>query len=176
MPGRQGRVDTVFTARSTQWGVAISETLSKYALESAQDSIVRILRILELRKLQVPRQKEKFLAYLKRNAKEEPETVHGIVWEAILDTDRRLHNRLPTDLPKHLISAADLCEKYGNIQIYHIHRLDQETSGILLFAKTSQAASALSSQFREHQVSNRTLPWLLFPLNTINTVRFARYM
>lgn len=41
--------------------------------------------------------------------------------------------------------------------VYPIHRLDRGTSGVLLFAKTQEAASLLSEQLREHQFQKEYL-------------------
>lgn len=43
----------------------------------------------------------------------------------------------------------DECNKPGNIFIGLVHRLDRNVSGVVLFARTSKAASRLSRQFRE---------------------------
>lgn len=42
-----------------------------------------------------------------------------------------------------------LLEKYGNI--FTVHRLDRDTSGLILFAKTEEAHRSLSQQFEERQ-------------------------
>ena len=42
-------------------------------------------------------------------------------------------------------------EKYG--KIYTVHRLDRETSGLLIFAKTEGAHKSLSQQFEKRSVS-----------------------
>ena len=44
---------------------------------------------------------------------------------------------------------ADLTQKYG--KIYTVHRLDRETSGILVFAKNEEAHRHLSLQFENHE-------------------------
>lgn len=41
-------------------------------------------------------------------------------------------------------------QKTGNVYLGLVHRLDQPTSGIMVFAKTSKAASRLSEQMRNH--------------------------
>ncbi len=51
-----------------------------------------------------------------------------------------------------------LKEKYhklGNVYLGLVHRLDRMTSGIMVFAKTSKAASRLSEQIRNHQFEKR---------------------
>ena len=53
------------------------------------------------------------------------------------------------------LAKAYLKEKYekpGNVYLGIVHRLDKPTSGALLFAKTSKAASRLSEQFRDAAV------------------------
>jgi 23S rRNA pseudouridine1911/1915/1917 synthase len=56
-----------------------------------------------------------------------------------------------------LVEAAKawLKDKYGkpgNVYLGLVHRLDRPVAGVLLFAKTSKAASRLSAQFREGRV------------------------
>jgi 23S rRNA pseudouridine1911/1915/1917 synthase len=46
-----------------------------------------------------------------------------------------------------------LAEKYGNI--FTVHRLDRETSGVILFAKTSEAHQYLSVIFQERHVEKK---------------------
>src|SRR3982751_281526 len=43
--------------------------------------------------------------------------------------------------------------KPGNVFVGLVHRLDQPTSGVILFARTSKAASRLSEQFRAGTVN-----------------------
>lgn len=40
----------------------------------------------------------------------------------------------------------------GNVFLGLVHRLDKQVSGLMVYAKTSKAASRLSSQFRSHDV------------------------
>ena len=49
-----------------------------------------------------------------------------------------------------------LKEKYnkpGNVYLGLVHRLDRPVGGIMVFAKTSKAASRLSEQVRKHKLS-----------------------
>ena len=58
------------------------------------------------------------------------------------------------------VSAVDLAREYlrtkydkpGNVFVGVVHRLDRPVSGVLLFARTSKAASRLSEQFRTHSI------------------------
>jgi len=51
---------------------------------------------------------------------------------------------------KALIKVRD--HKSGGVFVHAVHRLDRETSGIVIFAKTSKALSRLSQQLRERTV------------------------
>mmetsp|Transcript_24605 Transcript_24605/g.54698 ORF Transcript_24605/g.54698 Transcript_24605/m.54698 type:complete len:245 (+) Transcript_24605:119-853(+) len=55
-------------------------------------------------------------------------------------------------IPPHLLSAADVASHLAGVQVHHVHRLDMETSGVLLFAKNERTSAALDVQFREHGV------------------------
>jgi 23S rRNA pseudouridine1911/1915/1917 synthase len=58
------------------------------------------------------------------------------------------------------LAAQYLKQKYskpGNVYVGIVSRLDRLVSGVLLMARTSKAASRLSTQFRERQVKKRYL-------------------
>ena len=74
--------------------------------------------------------------------------------------------------PKGILSQADgskkedmltilkvyLKEKYqkpGNVYLGLVHRLDINTSGVMVFAKTSKAAARLSKQIQEHTLKKK---------------------
>ena len=46
-----------------------------------------------------------------------------------------------------------LAEKYGNI--FTVHRLDRETSGVIVYAKSPEAHQYLSLIFQERQVEKK---------------------
>ena len=48
-------------------------------------------------------------------------------------------------------------QKPGNVYLGLIHRLDRPVSGVMVFAKTSKAASRLSEQVRNHDLTKRYL-------------------
>ena len=48
-------------------------------------------------------------------------------------------------------------EKPGNVYLGLVHRLDRMVGGVMVFAKTSKAASRLSESFREKKVSKKYL-------------------
>lgn len=54
-------------------------------------------------------------------------------------------------------------EKYGktgNVYLGLVHRLDRPTAGLMVFAKTSKAASRLSEQVRGHGMRKRYRAWV----------------
>lgn len=57
-------------------------------------------------------------------------------------------------------AKAYLKEKYnkpGNVFVGLVHRLDRPVSGVVLFARTSKAASRLAAEFRKRQVAKTYL-------------------
>lgn len=50
--------------------------------------------------------------------------------------------------------------KPGNVYLGLVHRLDRPTAGIVVFAKTSKAASRLSEQMRNHGFKKRYRAWI----------------
>lgn len=62
------------------------------------------------------------------------------------------------DLDMCTIVKEYLVKKYnkpGDAYLGMVHRLDRPTGGILIFAKTSKAASRLTEQFKEHKISKK---------------------
>jgi 23S rRNA pseudouridine1911/1915/1917 synthase len=61
-------------------------------------------------------------------------------------------------------SAKDYLKKQyakpGDAYLGMVHRLDRNTSGVLVFAKTSKAASRLSAQFRDRKIKKSYMAWL----------------
>lgn len=51
----------------------------------------------------------------------------------------------------------DKYNKPGNVYLGLVHRLDRPVGGIIVFAKTSKAASRLSKQLKEHKFSKKYL-------------------
>jgi tRNA pseudouridine32 synthase/23S rRNA pseudouridine746 synthase len=52
------------------------------------------------------------------------------------------------------VSAQEWLEKkFGSGAIHPVHRLDMDTSGVMLFARTAEAAAELRKQFEEHSIS-----------------------
>ncbi len=54
-------------------------------------------------------------------------------------------------------SLAGMVEEHCQLKIYVVHRLDKDTSGIVLFAKNADAHRNLSMQFEERKVTKKYL-------------------
>ena len=54
--------------------------------------------------------------------------------------------------------------KPGNVYLGLVHRLDRNTGGLMVFAKTSKAAARLSEQFRKHTVKKTYLAAIESPI------------
>lgn len=74
-----------------------------------------------------------------------------------------------------------LCHKYGDLPFVEgkqhqpgiVHRIDQDTSGIMVVARTEEAYSSLSKKFREHDIERRyvALSHGIVPLeNSVGTI------
>lgn len=62
-----------------------------------------------------------------------------------------LVHRSPIDKHETRFALQELRNQLGQ-HVYPLHRLDKPTSGVLVFALSSEAASFYSEQFREHQI------------------------
>jgi len=63
-----------------------------------------------------------------------------------------LVHRSPIDKRETRFAVQELRNQIGQ-HVYPLHRLDKPTSGVLVFALSSQAASFYNEQFREHQIA-----------------------
>ncbi len=66
---------------------------------------------------------------------------------------KRAQRFLPETLVDHLPALLPAHERRGRIRA--VHRLDKETSGLVVFARTPAAESKLGSQFRGHSIERR---------------------
>lgn len=61
-------------------------------------------------------------------------------------------------------------QKTGNVYLGLVHRLDRRVSGVMVFAKTSKAASRLSEQIRSHSFNKKYLAFASGYLEGSNTL------
>ena len=91
---------------------------------------------------------------------------------------------LVAEKPVNIVSQADstkdldflnICKNYiknkynkpGNVYLGLIHRLDRPVAGLMVFAKSSKAASRLSDQMRQRKIDKKYIAILQGTLNTI---------
>ena len=100
----------------------------------------------------IPRKEARFYGFLSRTLKIEDKDIQKNLWTRICALDVILNRQAFEDIPNHLVSTADLVEKHCGHKVYTVHRLDMETSGIILFCKTEDSSAELARQFREREV------------------------
>lgn len=97
-----------------------------------------------------------------------PEPRVSRTYRVLFEDDWLLAVRKPANLPVHpsgryfhntllLILAAERGEGLDTTQLRIVHRLDRETSGLILFAKGREAASSLSGQFENRAIRKEYL-------------------
>ena len=111
----------------------------------------------------IPRQEKAFKRYVERNFRElrsengaDVKKIKDDMWDAVSKCDIELHRTNLDGVPLLLHSAFEIIRSRGDpaisAKLWKVHRLDYDTSGILLFAKSSEAAGDLCRQFREKEV------------------------
>ncbi len=87
------------------------------------------------------------------NASEVVDLIAKELWGIICAADELLHSVPYESIPQDVISIATILTEELGVKVFHVHRLDQETTGVLVFAKHSIAAEGLCKQFRDRNVS-----------------------
>ena len=158
----RGKATTSKRRRFEEWADAVKNAINSTSCEAAIDCLKGIKN-----HNNVPRQEKAFKDYLGRSFKEffsacavDEESVKAEVWTAVCRSDVNLH-RLPLEViaPENrsaleiLLSRRDGEEEGGvSSTLFVVHRLDCETSGVLVFAKNAMAAAELCRQFRSKEV------------------------
>ena len=62
-------------------------------------------------------------------------------------------------------SLQDWLADYCGVPVFACHRLDMDTSGLMVFAKTPDAQTVLQQQFEHREVSKAYLAWVMAPDN-----------
>eukprot|EP00605_Chrysophyceae_sp_TOSAG23-4_P002265 GSChrysophyteH1.ASY1.ANO1.2509.1 assembled CDS len=149
--------------RQTEWLSSISHAAAAASIDddACTSSARAILQLFaDNGKGNVPRKEKQFKSYIQRNHRTISAAIGGDftscsesllarLWDMVSEADDSLYRK-----------AYEHCRK----RMYVVHRLDQATSGVLLFAKSQPVAGHLSKQFREHnsdRVRKRYLAELL---------------
>lgn len=72
-------------------------------------------------------------------------------WMVVIDKPEGLLS-VSTAFEKGVTAHAILKRNYGNGQIYVVHRIDQDTSGVMIFAKTEEARDLFKLMFEKHEL------------------------
>lgn len=152
VPGRELRVTESSLSRTDEWRRAVQHFAESTPLSSADYELAQLLKG---RGVEIPRSETKFCNFMKRIAKEERD--YSSLWRSICATDRSMNKIDLSTLPAQLVSAADLVEVHCGHRVMIVHRLDQETSGLLVFAKNDRSAASLAEQFRSRSVEKTYL-------------------
>jgi len=132
---------------------------SKYNVSNIGSDAALTLRLLDdlIHSIDnVPRKKDRFIGYLKRLYRLEDSQCSGVLtdlWMKLVSIDYSLHHIKLASIPQHLISASDIASESSHCHVHHVHRLDLQTSGVLMFAKDDQISADLDRQFRDRHVS-----------------------
>ena len=138
------------TARCDQWQDAIvAASVGDFGIAeySTQQYMIELASMNS-----IPRKEARFYGFLSRTLKIEDKDIQKNLWTRICALDVILNRQAFEDIPNHLVSTADLVEKHCGHKVYTVHRLDMETSGIILFCKTEDSSAELARQFREREV------------------------
>jgi hypothetical protein len=150
VPGKTAS-DPPHKQRSDLWTESVrAASRSEYLPEEGRDLLMAMI---DRACSGLPRNKSSFVRYFKKNnliTRGVQLEMLDLLWSEVQRVDFNLHN---ADVTRQKdtkdISVCELLETKYNRKMYHVHRLDQETSGVILFAKTSEAASIICKQFRD---------------------------
>lgn len=149
--------------RNTEWVIAVRHAADKYATDCApaeyckdvDDALRALCKYNSFARKQIP-----FKFFMRKALKVVDEDVLEAVWIAVNQYDSALHKVPLNQIPSNLVSAAEIVDaRYG--KIYHIHRLDMSTSGILLFARNEHACNEFGKLFRDRVISKTYLAEVL---------------
>ena len=148
VPGKCAKPFTKF--RHDQWEDAIRMAAEGH-FDAPNSDCQRHLRQL-VSMTSTPRKEKRFYNHVSKSIKVVDTVLQQAMWKRISDADILLNKQPFEDIPNHLISTADLVERHCGHKVFIVHRLDMETSGVILFAKTEASASELCRQFRDREV------------------------
>lgn len=154
VPGREFRVKAL--SRVEQWATAIDrlsiDEIDCGLGDSDKPIVAATIERLQRQPQSVPRQKGRFYAQIRKLMKVEEAAWQDTLWNKLTEIDKVINGFDLSTLPNHLLSAADYADEVSKVSVRHVHRLDQETSGVIIFAKSTDAARVLGFQFSDRQV------------------------
>jgi len=115
---------------------------------------MKSLRFLE----NIPRKEKLLYKYLERTMKVSDTELQQRIWNMLYTKDCLLWQPKLENIPPALVSAYDVARHAsGGGPVFAVHRLDMETSGVLLFAKTEEASANLAAQFASRLTKKKYL-------------------
>lgn len=152
VPGRGEVALGTMLPRSEEWIASIVATYNiPRVFKKLSPVSLDILKSL-LGKLNVPRNEKSFKNYLSVCCHVKNTTVQDELWCAISQVDEALHKVPISSIQKKDLSVSTMLSAELGIKLYTVHRLDLETTGVLVFAKHPEAAEGISKQFRFREV------------------------
>lgn len=106
------------------------------------------------RLVSIPRKRKYFSTFLERSCRVEDEKLSEEIYDNIVLKDEEMHSQKLKELPLDRVSITHLSEEYCGHRLFQVHRLDMETSGIIVQAKHESACAELCRQFRERMVND----------------------
>ena len=153
VPGARMRIHQ---PRSTQW-----ENVVEYSMKDVWDdkdkSAVKQVLIGLHRVKSVPRKEARFHTYVERVLQVRDASLRDKLWQMLYKKDLEMHTIPFLDIPPALISAYDVAKEITRGPVWVVHRLDMETSGVVVFAKTEESAANLCAQFATRRVEKKYL-------------------
>lgn len=146
-----GKIKKFVKSRNDEWHDAIRYAASA-GNEEGDPLIKACLERVAGSSTSIPRKEARFYSFLGRALKVTDTDLQRSIWTSINRCDEMLHKTLFDSIPEHLRSSADLAEQHCGHKLYHVHRLDMETSGVIMYAKTEDSCAELSRQFRDREV------------------------
>jgi hypothetical protein len=118
VPGKDAKPFTKF--RCDEWQEAI-QLAGKTDFEVADSECKRVILHLATNG-SVPRKEGRFYSFLFKSLKIDDQTLQKSIWKCIYDADIQLNSQKFENIPKHLVSTADLVERHCGHKIYTVHR------------------------------------------------------
>lgn len=144
--------------RFEEWIDAIKEAKSHCEKNNVSNEIILTMDQI-LQHESIPRKKRLFDSFVYRNCKlprnERSTVLIDTVWNHIVTSDSKLNRQSIDCIPFEYVGVTHLAEKYFGQRLFSVHRLDKETSGLLILAKTDIASSDLCKQFRLRKISKK---------------------
>ena len=144
----QGKPNQILKPRYEQWKDIIHNVYNSKRLPTSENTILKTIINYD----SIPRTKQKFISFLSKISKHSNLELHEKIWNELLIADFDFNRHITSLKPSQDISVPEILEEKMGHRIYHVHRLDLETSGVILYAKSSQAASNLMKQFQSRMI------------------------